>query len=101
MPIHHSPYLTYICCSLLTSPFDWTQAFDRALKDVIKTLPNRPSSETADEVVSFFRSVKPLTYLMHTRIITVLTSAHLGNSHVTLELSDPHTLTEWFPLREL
>ncbi|KAL4975080.1 MCM2/3/5 family-domain-containing protein [Aspergillus desertorum] len=35
---------------LLTSPFDWTQAFDRALKDVIKTLPNRPSSETADEV---------------------------------------------------
>ncbi|KAL4741865.1 MCM2/3/5 family-domain-containing protein [Aspergillus similis] len=35
---------------LLTSPFDWTQAFDRALKDVIKTLPNRPSRETADEV---------------------------------------------------
>ncbi|RDW93550.1 MCM DNA helicase complex subunit MCM3 [Aspergillus mulundensis] len=35
---------------LLTSPFDWTQAFDRALKDVIKTLPSRPSSETADEV---------------------------------------------------
>ncbi|KAL4985555.1 MCM2/3/5 family-domain-containing protein [Aspergillus falconensis] len=35
---------------LLTSPFDWTQAFDRALKDVIKTLPNRPLSETADEV---------------------------------------------------
>ncbi|KAL4779609.1 MCM2/3/5 family-domain-containing protein [Aspergillus varians] len=35
---------------LLTSPFDWSQAFDRALKDVIKTLPSRPSSESADEV---------------------------------------------------
>ncbi|KAB8261920.1 MCM-domain-containing protein [Aspergillus pseudonomiae] len=35
---------------LLTSPFDYSQAFDRALKDVIKTIPNRPSRETADEV---------------------------------------------------
>ncbi|KAL2826819.1 MCM-domain-containing protein [Aspergillus cavernicola] len=35
---------------LLTSPFDWSQAFDRALKEVIKTLPNRPSSESADDV---------------------------------------------------
>ncbi|KAL4937193.1 hypothetical protein BDV06DRAFT_216073 [Aspergillus oleicola] len=35
---------------LLTSPFDWSQAFDRALKDVIKTLPSRPSSESADDV---------------------------------------------------
>ncbi|CEL09087.1 Putative DNA replication licensing factor mcm3 [Aspergillus calidoustus] len=35
---------------LLTSPFEWSQAFDRALKDVVKTLPSRPSSESADEV---------------------------------------------------
>ncbi|KAE8373135.1 MCM2/3/5 family-domain-containing protein [Aspergillus bertholletiae] len=35
---------------LLTSPFDYSQAFDRALKDVIKTIPNRPSRETTDEV---------------------------------------------------
>ncbi|KAL4922724.1 MCM2/3/5 family-domain-containing protein [Aspergillus aurantiobrunneus] len=35
---------------LLTSPFDYSQAFDRALKDVIKTLPGRPSSEAADDV---------------------------------------------------
>ncbi|KAJ5219171.1 DNA replication licensing factor mcm3 [Penicillium cinerascens] len=35
---------------LLTSPFDYSQAFDRALKDVVKSLPNRPSKETADEV---------------------------------------------------
>lgn len=37
--------------SLLTTPFDYSQAFDRALKDVVKSLPNRPSKETADEVV--------------------------------------------------
>jgi hypothetical protein len=36
---------------LLTSPFDYSQAFDRALKDVIKTLPNRPARETAEDVV--------------------------------------------------
>ncbi|OJJ47713.1 hypothetical protein ASPZODRAFT_1758104 [Penicilliopsis zonata CBS 506.65] len=35
---------------LLTSPFDYSQAFDRALKEVVKTLPNRPSKETADDV---------------------------------------------------
>jgi DNA replication licensing factor MCM3 len=36
---------------LLISPFDYSQAFDRALKDVIKTLPNRPARETAEDVV--------------------------------------------------
>ncbi|RJE22115.1 hypothetical protein PHISCL_05554 [Aspergillus sclerotialis] len=35
---------------LLTQPFDYSQAFDRALKDVIKTLPGRPSRETDDDV---------------------------------------------------
>ncbi|KAJ9272462.1 hypothetical protein DTO212C5_1647 [Paecilomyces variotii] len=35
---------------LLTSPFEYSQAFDRALKEVIKTLPNRPARETADDV---------------------------------------------------
>ncbi|KAI9931798.1 hypothetical protein ASPWEDRAFT_37311 [Aspergillus wentii DTO 134E9] len=39
-----------IADGLLTSPFDYSQAFDRALKEVIKTLPNRPSKETGDEV---------------------------------------------------
>ncbi|KAF9883132.1 MCM DNA helicase complex subunit [Aspergillus nanangensis] len=34
---------------LLTSPFDYSQAFDQALKAVIKTL-NRTPKETADEV---------------------------------------------------
>jgi len=36
---------------LLFSPFDHVQAFDQALKDVVKTLPNRAAKETSDETV--------------------------------------------------
>lgn len=36
---------------LLSSPFDHVQAFDQALKDVVKTLPNRSQKETSDETV--------------------------------------------------
>ncbi|KAJ5654472.1 DNA replication licensing factor mcm3 [Penicillium lividum] len=35
---------------LLTSPFDYSEAFNRALKEVVKTLPGRPAKETSDEV---------------------------------------------------
>ncbi|KAJ5934323.1 DNA replication licensing factor mcm3 [Penicillium verhagenii] len=35
---------------LLTSPFEYSEAFDRALKEVVKTLPGRPARETSDEV---------------------------------------------------
>ncbi|KAI9043296.1 MCM DNA helicase complex subunit MCM3 [Aspergillus affinis] len=38
-----------IADGLLTNPFDYSQAFDRALKDVIKSL-GRSSRETADDV---------------------------------------------------
>ena len=38
---------------LLNQPFDFSQAFDRALKDVIKTLPSRPASETQDDVMYY------------------------------------------------
>ena len=37
---------------LLFKPFDHVIAFDQALKDVVKTLPNRPPKETSDEAVS-------------------------------------------------
>jgi hypothetical protein len=37
--------------SLLMSPFEYTEAFNKALKNVIKTLPNRPARETAEDVV--------------------------------------------------
>lgn len=36
---------------LLTSPFDFSQAFDQALKNVIVTLPNRAARETSEDVV--------------------------------------------------
>jgi hypothetical protein len=37
--------------SLLTAPFDYCQAFDRALKEVVVTLPNRPAKERDDDTV--------------------------------------------------
>jgi DNA replication licensing factor MCM3 len=36
---------------LLDQPFDYSQAFDRALKNIVKTLGNRPAFETAEETV--------------------------------------------------
>ncbi|KAH8700451.1 putative DNA replication licensing factor Mcm3 [Talaromyces proteolyticus] len=38
---------------LLTLPFEYSEAFNKALKAVIKTLPNRPSKETAEDVVYY------------------------------------------------
>ncbi|KAJ5157174.1 DNA replication licensing factor mcm3 [Penicillium canariense] len=35
---------------LCMSPFDYSQAFDHALKEVVKRLPNRPEKEKLDEV---------------------------------------------------
>ena len=37
---------------LLHNPFDFSQAFDKALKEVIKALPNRPPIESSAEAVS-------------------------------------------------
>ncbi|KUL88445.1 hypothetical protein ZTR_05390 [Talaromyces verruculosus] len=38
---------------LLMSPFEYTEAFNKALKNVIKTLPNRPARETAEDVMYY------------------------------------------------
>ncbi|KAK4990970.1 MCM DNA helicase complex subunit [Elasticomyces elasticus] len=38
---------------ILNQPFDYSQAFDRALKNVINTLGNRPAHETAEDVVYY------------------------------------------------
>jgi DNA replication licensing factor MCM3 len=38
---------------LLYTPFEFAPAFDQALKDVIKTLPNRPARETDDETMYY------------------------------------------------
>lgn len=47
---YEKPELNFF--SLLLSPFEYTEAFNKALKNVIKTLPNRPARETAEDVVS-------------------------------------------------
>lgn len=36
---------------LLNQPFDFSAAFDRALKDTIVTFPNRPSKEQEEDTV--------------------------------------------------
>ncbi|KAF2467293.1 MCM-domain-containing protein [Lindgomyces ingoldianus] len=38
---------------LLNEPFDFVKAFDSALKAVVKTLPDRPKSETSEDVVYY------------------------------------------------
>lgn len=46
---------------LLSNPFDYSLAFNQALKNVVQALPNRPSKETAEDVVSIryhFSSLK-------------------------------------------
>ncbi|OQO07235.1 hypothetical protein B0A48_07805 [Cryoendolithus antarcticus] len=38
---------------LLNIPFDYSQAFDRALKNIVNTLGNRPAFETAEETMYY------------------------------------------------
>ena len=38
---------------LLDAPFDYSQAFDRALKNIVKTLGNRPPYETAEDTMYY------------------------------------------------
>ncbi|USP75421.1 uncharacterized protein yc1106_02695 [Curvularia clavata] len=38
---------------LLNQPFEFTEAFDRALKDVVRTFTDRPKSETSEDVVYY------------------------------------------------
>ena len=38
---------------LLNSPFDYSQAFDRALKNIVNTLGNRPARETAEDTMYY------------------------------------------------
>ena len=42
---------------LLQAPFDYSQAFDQALKNIIVALPNRPARESSDDVVSRLHTV--------------------------------------------
>ncbi|KAK2807846.1 hypothetical protein FQN50_005235 [Emmonsiellopsis sp. PD_5] len=44
---------TELSNGLLTSPFDYSQAFDEALKVIITTLPNRTAKETSNDAVYY------------------------------------------------
>ena len=43
-----------LALGLLQAPFDFSRAFDQALKNTIVALPNRPAREASDDVVSRF-----------------------------------------------
>jgi hypothetical protein len=79
---------------LLTSPFEYSEAFDRALKEVVKTLPGRPAKETADEVVCV-RDIKAGFFWLLTGLSNRTTTAHtlvlLENFLATHAHWDPST----------
>ena len=50
--------------NLLHSPFEYTDAFDSALKNVIGTIPNRSAKELADDTVSPSTTSVPFRRLM-------------------------------------
>nr|POE94607.1 dna replication licensing factor mcm3 [Quercus suber] len=67
---------------LLNQPFDYSGAFDHALKDVVKTLGNRPAHETADETMYYCAYVGSLgEYACNPRTL----SSHFLNHMVSLE----------------
>jgi hypothetical protein len=55
---------SWVSFSLLSSPFDYSQAFDRALKEVVKTLPSRPAKETSDEAVRIIAHISSIRRLI-------------------------------------
>ena len=67
---------------LLNTPFDYSQAFDRALKNIVNTLGNRPSHETAEETMYYCAYVGSFgEYACNPRTL----SSHFLNHMVSLE----------------
>ncbi|KAK5175593.1 MCM DNA helicase complex subunit [Saxophila tyrrhenica] len=67
---------------LLNTPFDYSQAFDRALKNIVNTLGNRPAHETAEETLYYCAYVGSFgQYACNPRTL----SSHLLNHMVSLE----------------
>ncbi|KAI5286846.1 MCM DNA helicase complex subunit [Ascosphaera aggregata] len=75
----HSAELAH---NVLTSPFDYTDAFNQALKQVVNTLPNRTSKETNEETMYYCAFIGAFgEYACNPR---TLTSSHL-NRLISLE----------------
>lgn len=86
---------------LLQAPFDFSRAFDQALKNTIVALPNRPAREASDDVVSRLSITSCRTVLIaNARCTTVPTSAASANSPATLEPSAPPTSIIWYRSKE-
>ena len=43
---------------LLNSPFDFSQAFDQALRNCVVSIPNRPKTDNSEDAVSFVKAGK-------------------------------------------
>lgn len=80
---------------MLNIPFEYSQAFDLALKNVVRALPNRPASESDEEVVCRLSIDHPVMETGHSltypdnRYTTVLLSAVSESLPATLERSVP------------
>ena len=75
----HSPELAH---GLLNEPFDYSQAFDRALYEVVRTLRNRTTQHVSDEDMYYCAYVGSFgEYACNPRTL----SSHLLNHMVSLE----------------
>lgn len=50
--------------SILNQPFDFSQAFDRALKNIVNTLGSRPAQETAEDTASITPATQSYSQLI-------------------------------------
>ena len=44
-------HILILLARLLQAPFDFSQAFDQALKNIVVAIPNRPAKESSDDAV--------------------------------------------------
>ena len=73
--------------SLLQTPFDYSQAFDYALKDIVGALPNRPAKESAEDIVRDFSVTQALR--ANTVGIDVLLRLHWKLRRICMQSSNP------------
>ena len=87
------------CNSLLQTPFDFSQAFDAALKNLVIALPNRPAKESSNDAVRPLAPDNLYPSLHWNRCTTVPTRAALANMHVILGHSVQLISIIWCPWR--
>lgn len=86
--------------SLLQTPFDFSQAFDAALKNIVIALPNRPTKESSEDAVCPLSHNDLRASLRWNRCTIVPTRAALANMHVTLGRLVQLISIIWCPWKE-